>query len=100
MSSMKFLHGLCIFYIVSLFCCPSVFAQSKACTFFDSKIEGVEVGQMSDRKIYTLFTTHLGNEDNEIMENIFSHEPEDAVGLLNQLIEKYQATIVSEQSDA
>ena len=96
----NFLHKLCIFYIVSLLNCPLVFAQPETCTFSDYEIEGVEVGQIGDRKIYTLFTEHPFNEDKEVLEILESHAPTDAVAPLNQIIEKYQAIIESEQSDA
>ena len=101
MSSKKFLYGLCIFYMVSLLGCPFVFAQTEACIFSDSDIEGVEVIQIGDLQVYTLFTDHLTSEPDEVVEVIERrHEREDTAAYLNQLLEKYQERIVSEQSDA
>ena len=103
MSSMKFLHGACIFYMVSLLSCSSVFAYTKYCSFSElfsnSVLEGVEVGQIGDRKIYTLFTDHLTNESNMVYTILRTHTPVESVGPLNQLIERYQERIASEQSD-
>ncbi len=100
MSSKKFLSTLFIFYIISLLSYPSpVFAQTESCSFSNSEIEGVEVGQIGDRKIYTLFTQHLFGQHDEAAAIITSHTPENAVAPLNQLLEKHLATIVSEQSD-
>ncbi len=99
-NSKKFLSALFISYIVSLLGYPLAFAQMEACAFSDYEIEGVEVGQIGDRQIYTLFTEHPFTEDREVHEILESHEPEDAVAPLNQIIEKYQAIIESEQSDA
>ena len=97
MSSRKFLYELCIFYMVSLLGCPFVFAQTEACIFSDSDIEGVEVIQIGDRQVYTLFTDHLSDQPHEISAVTRSHTPEDAVPLLNQFLERYQERITSEQ---
>ena len=96
----NFLHKLCIFYIVGLSNCPSVFAQPETCIFSDYEIEGVEIGQIGDRQIYTLFTSHLTNEDDEYFDLVKSRNLEDVVGPLNQLIDKHQEIIQSEQADA
>ena len=85
--------------MVSLLSYQSVLAQMEDCSFSDSEIEGIEVGQMGDRQIYTLFTHHLSDQRKEIHAIIDSHTPEDSIPLLNELIEKYRATIESEQSD-
>ncbi len=101
MSVMKFLYAICIFYTIGLLNSSLVFAQPEACSFSNYEIEGIEIGQISGRQIYTLFTSHLTNEDNEYFEIMKSHRfSEDAVGTLNQLINKHQETIQSEQADA
>ena len=86
--------------MMSLFSSSLVFAQTEACSFSDDEIEGVEVGQIGDRQIYTLFTPHLFYEP-----GIFSlitnyNRLEGTVTALNQLIEWYQERIESEQSEA
>ena len=88
MNLMKFLYGLCIFYMVNLLSCPLVLAQPEACTFSDSEIEGVEVGQIGDRKIYTLFTAHVSGETNEVMRLVNILTPIEAVAPLIGLIQK------------
>ena len=93
----KFLYRLYIFYIASLLSYSLVLAQTRDCSFSDSEVEGVEVGQIGDRKIYTLFATHLTNERDRIYEFIQSYES-GAIDYLNQLIEQYQSVIESEQS--
>ena len=101
MSSKIFLCELFIFCAVGLLSYQSVFAKTETCGFSDSEIEGVEVGQIGDRQIYTLFTPHPNNGNDEKIHRILnSHKPMDAVTLLNQLIEQYQSIIESEQSDA
>ena len=97
--SKKFLYRFCIFYMMSLLSYQSVFAQMEACRFSDSEIEGVEVGQIGDRKIYTLFTTHLYNEPDTVFVITNFYRPTNAVVLLNQLIERNQERIASERSD-
>ena len=97
----KFLYASCIFYIIAgLFNLQLVFAYTKYCSFSNSEIEGVEVALIGDRKIYTLFTRHLLAEHIEPLNIIGSHGPEEAIPLFNQLLEEYQETIISEQSDA
>lgn len=85
--------------MISLFGCQLGYAQAESCVFYNSEVEGVEVGQIGNRQIYTLFTFHLSGQRNEVLAIINSHEPADAVAPLNQLLEKYQDTIESEQSD-
>ena len=94
-----FLSRLCVFYMLSLLSCPLVFAQAENCSFSDSEIEGVEIGQIGDRQIYTLFTLHIFNEPSEIQTVMGSYRPMDAAILLDQLIERSQERIESEQSD-
>ena len=98
---MKFVYVLVTFCIVHLLSCSLLFAQLEACTFSDSGIEGVEVGQIGDREIYTLFTPRLMDEAAEFfsIENSY-RSLLDAVGTLNELIDWYQPIIASEQSDA
>ena len=100
MSSKQFLYGLCIFYMVNLLVCPSVLAQTEVCTFSDSEIEGVEVGQIGDRQIYTLFTAHLLNQSSEAMRIVDTQTSVESVVSLIGLIQKYQERITSEQFDA
>ena len=98
MSSMKFLHGLCIFYIVSLLSCPLVFAE--VCSFSSAGIEGVEVIQLGDRQIYTLFTGHLfGQPDTVAGIWIEGDRGENTIAAFNQLLGDHEERIVSEQSD-
>ncbi len=87
--------------MVSLLSYQSVLAQTEACIFSNSDIEGVEVIQIGDRQVYTLFTEHLTIEPNEVVD-VFerNYETEETAAYLNQLLEDYQGTIVSEQSDA
>ena len=99
MGSKKFLYGFCIFYLMSLLGYQSVLAQTRACHFSDSDIEGVEVGQIGDRQIYTLFTVHLSREANRVFAIMDRYRPVDAITALNQLIEMNQEIIASEQSD-
>ena len=98
MSSKKFLTELLTFYIMSLLSCSLVFAQPE-CTFFNSDIEGVEVGQIGDRKIYTLFTRHLSGQDNEISAIINSYTLIDAVAPLSEFLKDHREIIESERSD-
>ena len=78
-----------------------MFAQTEAYIFSDSDIEGVEVIQVGGWQVYTLFTEHLTSEPDKVVE-VFerNHERKDTATYLNQLLEEYQGTIVSEQSDA
>ena len=101
----KFLYELCIFYMaINLFNCQLLFAYTKYCSFSNSEIEDVEVGWLgnSNRKIYTLFTQHLGNESDEVKEVIERTHfvPEMVIAFLSELLERHQTTIASEQSDA
>ena len=101
MSSRKFLSEFLTFCIISLLSCPLLFAQTETCTFSGSGIEDVEVGQIGNRQIYTLFTAHLVDESDEIFAIIESYRSLlDAIVPLNQLIEWYEPIIASEQSDA
>ena len=85
--------------MASLLNYQSVFAQTETCRFSDSEIEGVEVGQIGDRKIYILSTTHLSREANRVFAIMNRYRPVDAVTSLNQLIEMEQERIASERSD-
>ncbi len=87
--------------MVSLLSYQSVLAQTEACVFSNSDIEGVEVIQIGDRQVYTLFTKHLTTESNEVAD-VFerNYETEETAAYLNQLLDDYQEMIVSEQSDA
>ena len=101
MGSKKFLYMLVIFCIVHVLNCPLLLAQPEVCTFSVSGIEGVEVGQIGNRQIYTLFTPVLMDEAKEIFSIDNSYNSLlDAVGPLNQLIDWHQPIIKSEQSDA
>ena len=99
MGSKKFLYEFCIFYMMGLLSCSLVFAQMEDCSFSNSDIEGVEVGRIGGRQIYTLFTSHLFGERIGITEIIRFHEPENAVASLILFIENHRERIASEQSD-
>ena len=75
---MKVLCKLLIFCIIVLSNHSLIFAQVEECTFSDSDIEGVEVGQMGDRQIYTLFTAHLHDEPGIIRSIVDDFEPTEA----------------------
>lgn len=85
---------------MSLLSYQSVFAQVETCRFSDADIEGVEVGQIGDRQIYTLFTGHLINANVRVHRIINSYESKNAIALLDQLMNELQSVIASEQSDA
>ena len=103
MNLMKFLHGLCIFYMTNLLVCSSVLAQSEVCTFSDSGIEGVEVGQIGDRQIYTLFTEHLTGDQQDttraVLTSRLNYTPLQFTLRLDWIIGRYMETVVSEQFD-
>ena len=68
--------------------------------FSDSDIEGVEVGQIGDRQIYTLFTIHLIDESDRVFEITNPYRPSlNDVVPLNELLDQYEPIIASEQSD-
>ena len=95
----KFLKGLCIFY--AMFYYQSLFAKVDSC-IFKTYSDGIEIANIGNRQIYTLFTAHLDNERNEVLtafNNRSNYTLSQFISHLNRIIDRHQTTIKSEQSD-
>ena len=61
----------------------------------------IEVITFQDgRHIYTLFTTHILNQEYQVQRALQTEFPEAAVNALNSILEEHRERVQSEQSDA
>ena len=88
-------------FVVSIILLHLIFISERAfcCTF--SKHSGdIRVANISGAKVYTLFSTHIMENDWEEVLQTFSLPPNQAVAHLNGILKRKKETIESEESDA
>ena len=95
------MNQIIYFLLISVFSCALMAAQIQDCVFSDHSIDGVEEIRIGDRRIYTLFTPHMGNLDKEPIFSIIrtSLSEIERNTLLREHILKILTLIRSEQAD-